>query len=604
MRGLRLCTLALGLGLAPPAAANDEDVGFLTRTLQSYLSDAGREVRIRGFEGALSSRATIEQMTIADAQGVWITLSGLVLDWDRGALLSRRLEINDLSAARIEIARPPLAEPPGPDLPGATARPAFALPELPVTIRIGQLRALEVVLGAPILGTQAELTLQGTARLEGGAGRAIFEAQRTDGALGRFVVAGGFDNPSRVLDLEVTLAEGPDGIAAGLLGIPDRPALDLRFQGRDPIAEFRADLRLATAGVERIAGRATFLDRSPQGSALEGAVVRLDLGGDLRPLLAPDLHGFFGAEARLVAEGQRDDDGAIRLSDLTATTRALTLQGRTDLDPDGRPRLIDLALTIADPSGGAVVLPGTEGQGRIAGADLAVAFDADRGPDWSVLGRVTDLSLPDLALAEVVLDARGRLGQDQGPLFDGVFEFASTGIRAQDPALQSALGAEIYGLLSLTAPGGGAPVALNGFSVEGQTISLSGQGALDGLTFDGFLEAEAPALAPFSGLAGRTLGGAALASLRGRLSPLTGAFDIDARLATTDLALGIPEADNLLAGTAAIDLSAACTTEGTDLRRLSVQAGTLDLGASGRIVPGASALDARLRLSDLTRLGT
>ena len=38
------------------ASANEEDIGFITRILQDQLSDAGREVRIIGFEGALSSR--------------------------------------------------------------------------------------------------------------------------------------------------------------------------------------------------------------------------------------------------------------------------------------------------------------------------------------------------------------------------------------------------------------------------------------------------------------------------------------------------------------------------------------------------------------------
>lgn len=609
LRLLRAALLALAVLLALPASANPEDdVDFLTRTLQSLLSDAGREVRIRGFEGALSSRATITELTISDSRGVWLVMRGLVLDWDRAALFSRRVEVNELAAELIEIRRAPAAAD-GPDLPSPTARAPFALPELPVSIRVGGLRAERVALGADLLGEAAAFRLDGAVALEGGQGEARIEALRIDGGDGRFTIRGGFDNASRVLDLDIALAEGPGGIAAGLLGIPDRPAIALEARGRDPIAAFRADLSLATDGRERLAGQATFLDTSPEGRALDGAVFRLDVGGDLRPLLAPDLHGFFGADTRLVAEGSRSDTGEIRLAELAATTRAFSLQGRADLTAQGLPQLIDLNLQIADDGGAPVVLPGTQGQGRLAGANLMVSFDAATSPDWTVLGRIDGLTLPQLALDEVVLDARGVLGAGEGadggggPVFDGVFEFAALGITAADPAVQAALGPEVYGLVSLHAPGGGAPLELAGMAVEGQAWAFTGQGALDGLAFDGFLEAEVPDLTPFSGLAGRPLGGAALATLRGQVNPLTGAFDVAAELATTDLRLDLPEADNLLAGRAAIEVSARRDTEGTVLRRLSVQAGTLGLGAEGRIDGASADLTARLRLSDLGRLG-
>ena len=39
------------------ASAQEDDKGFLTRTIQDALSGAGRTVSIDGFAGALSSRA-------------------------------------------------------------------------------------------------------------------------------------------------------------------------------------------------------------------------------------------------------------------------------------------------------------------------------------------------------------------------------------------------------------------------------------------------------------------------------------------------------------------------------------------------------------------
>lgn len=608
MRGWRRILAALAMPLmvvlASPAPANEDDEGFLTRTLQGFLSDAGREVRIRGFEGALSSRATMRELTIADDQGVWLVLRDVVLDWDRAALFRRRVEVNELGAARIELLRLPASEAAGPALPSATARPAFALPELPVAIRIGRVRAGTVALGAPVLGEAAELTLDGSVRLEGGEGRAQFEARRTDGAEGRFVLQGSFDNASRRLVLDLDLSEGPAGIAAKALRIPDHPALALTVRGDDPIEAFRADVRLATDGRDRVTGAVTFIDTTPDSDLTAGALFRLDLGGDLRPLLARDLHPFFGPDSRLTAEGSRDEDGAIALRELRATTRALTLAGRADLGPDGLPRLIDLRLDLAEPGGGPVVLPGTSGEGRLRRAALAVAFDAARGPDWNVLGRIDDFGLPGLDVAAVNLDATGRIGLDgTGPVFEGRFEFGAEGLAADDPDLQQALGTEVWGVLALTAPGGGAPLDLSAFALEAGNVGLSGQGVLDGLAFEGVLELEAADLGRFSGLAGRRLGGAALVNLDGRLHPLTGALDLVARLETTDLSIDQREADALLAGRAGIGLSVRRDTEGTELRSLTVQAGTLGLSAQGTLAPGASDLAARLRLSALSALG-
>ena len=60
--------------------AQDDDRTFLEGLIEDNLSAAGREVRVIGFAGALSSRATLQQMTIADDQGVWLTLNNAVLD--------------------------------------------------------------------------------------------------------------------------------------------------------------------------------------------------------------------------------------------------------------------------------------------------------------------------------------------------------------------------------------------------------------------------------------------------------------------------------------------------------------------------------------------
>lgn len=613
-RGLTRLALPLVLvaALAGPALPSaEEDEGVLARLLQTLLSDAGRDVRIRGFEGALSSRATIREISIADAEGVWITLSDVVIDWNRAALLDRRIEVNELGARRVDLMRAPTSAPDD-TLPSATARADFALPELPVSVRIGEVRADLVHLGAPVLGQVAEVTLAGSMQLAGGQGETRFEARRTDGTEGEFQIHGSFDNTSRILALDMTLSEGPAGIAATLLGIPDRPALGLVVQGNGPISTFEAGIALSSDGQPRVAGRFALVDETPDTGVLDGGGFSLDIEGNLRPLLAPDLHAFFGETSSLRARGQRSDSGEITLPELAISTEAMELGGSAALSAQGVPQRVNLTARVGHASGEAVLLPGTSGA-RLQGAELLIGFDAAEGPDWSVRARLDQFSLPDLRMVSTVLDGRGRFDpSDQGresgdsdplPVLEGVFEFAAEGIEASDPGVQQALGASVFGLASLSWSGGGAPIALTGLAFEGETVSLTAHGQIDGLSFDGFVEFEAPDLGAFSGIAGRPLGGHALASFDGRVNPFTGAMDIEADLSTRNLTLDIPEADVFLAGQSVISVSLARDTEGTVLRALSLQAGTAEVFAQGTARPGDISLSGRMAVTDLARLG-
>jgi translocation and assembly module TamB len=275
--------------LAPPAMAQDEDGGgFLERTLENSLSGAGRDVTITGFKGALSSQATLDEMAIADADGVWLRLSDVTLDWTRSALLRGRVEVDRLAAREIVLLRPPL---PAPGLsPGMAQAQPFTLPELPVSVRVDALEAETIVLGAPVLGEEVRMTLSGALSLGGGTASARITAKRLDGGRGAFVLDAGFDNESRVLALDLSLDEGPGGIAASLLGLPGDPALALSVKGKAPLDAYAADIRLATDGADRLTGRVTLAGDEAGGTRFEA-----QLDGDLTPSSGP----FSAAAARL-----------------------------------------------------------------------------------------------------------------------------------------------------------------------------------------------------------------------------------------------------------------------------------------------------------------
>ena len=75
----------------------------------------------------------------------------------------------DPRARPLELARRPVAVNDGPQ----PATSDFALPELPVSINIGEISAASLVLGETVLGVPAELRLEGRGQLEGGTARLV-----------------------------------------------------------------------------------------------------------------------------------------------------------------------------------------------------------------------------------------------------------------------------------------------------------------------------------------------------------------------------------------------------------------------------------------------
>ena len=201
----------------------DADKSYLTTLIEDNLSGASREVNIIGFQGALSSAASLDALTVADEDGIWLTLEGVVLEWNRSALLRGRIDVQSLSAQRIIVARAPITQDAGP-APEATA---FSLPDLPAGIQLDQLDIAEIILGEAFLGEEIALSLTGNASLAGGEGSAVVTATRLGEKTGRFAIDGSYGNVSRQLALDLNIAEGPDGIAAKLMGLPGQPSTDL-----------------------------------------------------------------------------------------------------------------------------------------------------------------------------------------------------------------------------------------------------------------------------------------------------------------------------------------------------------------------------------------
>lgn len=592
---MRRVLILLWLCLAPFAAlAQDEDKGLITRFLEDSLSGFGREVQIDGFRGALSSRVSMERLTIADADGVWLTLTDAVLDWNRAAVLAGRIEIDTLSASQITLDRWPTGQT-GPQAEAGE----FALPDLPVSIDIAQIRADQVQIGPAITGGPALLALDGAMTLAEGAGTARLDITRQDGPGGEFALTAGYDNNSHQLAIDLLLQEDPDGLVASLLALPGQPSVRLSLRGDAPIDAYAADLVLDTDGVERLRGRLESRALTDADAALRR--ISVDLGGDMAPLFLPEYAGFFGPKVALAGTVGFFEDGRIALDQLTLTTAAMDLRGQLALAPSGVPERFDLWATLNAGGDAPLLLPLTGPDTFVQGARLRATFDAAQGSDWTLNGVVSGFERDGTRLDSAVLDASGQITTDSPEQVTGRLMLAAEGLGLSDPALTQALGQQIN-LQTGFDWVNGAPLNVTDMVLTADGLRLAGSGQVTGLsddaTLSGRFEAEAPDLTRFSALAGRPVAGALRAELLGTYTLLGGAFDLTLNGTGQDLALDLPAVDRNITGPSRLTLSARRDTEGTLLRELLVTSGTSEITAAGMISSTEADLGFAANLAD------
>ncbi len=605
MRGFMHMVWATALwclsALAVTAQETDKD--FLTRTIQDALSGAGRAVSIDGFRGALSSSASFDQMTIADDEGVWVTLSEVTLVWTRSALLRGRLEVDTLSAKRLDLPRLPKTQETE-TLPDAEAKP-FSLPDLPVSVNIADFSVEQIHLGAPILGEAAQLNIKASAQLSDTQGDIDFVASRTDGREGVFEIKANLNRTDNVLDLLLNLREQEDGIAARLLNLPGHPDVEMRVRGSGPIDAFATDVRIATEGAERLTGKITIGAQTPRRPApTPDRRILADIGGDITALLAPQYRDFFGTDVGLKVDTLLESSGAIEVSDFALSTLAANLRGQVTLNQDRWPTLIDITGAIANPDGAPTLLPiGVDGA-TVQQVDLRVAYDAADGEAFAADFDLAALSLSSVDIAQATLGFDGILQGNLGSVgqFLADMRFDAQGLELSDAASAQALGNQVTGIAEINYIEG-QPIRINDIDLSGTDYGLTGGVVINGVD-DGLLTRlnavlKADDLSRFSALAGRELDGKTDLALKGVITPLSGAFDLAIRGSTQDVRLGIAQVDAVMTGRTELTLEALRNETGTFLQDVELANDALNLEGRAALRSGQSDAVANFTLKDV-----
>lgn len=591
--------------LAGPLHAQD-DRGVVQGLIEDAVSDLGREVRLIGFEGALNSTATVQSITIADEEGIWLQLDGVTLQWTRSALLSGRLEIGELTAQKIILTRIPQASG-GNDLAAAEATP-FALPELPVSVNIGLIRADRIEVNEAFLGEAVAASLDGTIVLEDGVGNAELALERLDGKEGAFQLDASYSNATRQLALNLLAQEGENGIAARLMNLPGRPSIRLEVAGDAPLDDFAATLALATDGEERFGGEFRLGTIPAENGGQADRSFAMDIAGDVRPLLADRFDPFFGTRSQLALNGVTHGDGRLTLSSLTVGAEQLTLRGSLALGPDYWPERFDLRGSLGSGRADPVTLPVSGDPMTVRAMTLNMVYDSAQGDSWTGRFDIQDLARPGLSVANLHLSGLGTITPGNGPdlgRFTASLIYGADGLALDSPDLSQAMGDTMVGTARL-ARLEGEPLVLQNLTLSGAGLKADGNAIIKGpddrLWTRGELSIEAEDFTRFSGLIGQDLTGHGQISVAGDVQPFDGIVDLVIAAQTTDLGIGIEQVDPLLRGQSDLRFGLERDEAGTRLTALRLRGEALSAEGTADLTATSATATFTARLDDLARV--
>lgn len=564
---------------------------------ETFASSDDMELRIGGLEGRIPFDMTVRDVTLADADGVWLDVDRARFAWRPFALATGVLSIEMVDVDSVDIARLP-ESPPAEDSGGG------GLPVLPFEIVLDRLSVARIALAEPVIGAPAAVSVEGDARLgDPSDGLSMrLDVDRIDGVAGRIAARLGYRPEDQYLDLDVSIDEPEGGLVSRLSDLPGVPPLHLDVAGAGPIDNWSATIDLRAGDRGGATGTATVERRAVDGGGA-GRALALDLSADIAGLLQPAYAPLAEGRTTLAARILFADDGPISIGSLEALTAAGWVSVSGTLDPQSGAAALTYEVVAGEARRFAAVLPveavwhGIELSGRINHS----ASDSD--VSGALVGEGLAIDGNAIASLDVSMSAHA-----QGPVDDTGTPIAVT-VQGQAAGLIPA--DSTYS----QAAGETARLTLNGvatragrFEADELRLVLGAgeilwQGLVDATGFEGVLTASQVDLANFAGLAGLDLRG--IATLKADVS---GTFDGSIVSATLDggaegFASGIAQLDGALGKSFTITGGAERADDGSfAFNDLVFSGAALKITADGSADRRTADVTADIDLPDLEKL--
>jgi translocation and assembly module TamB len=583
-----LATLLIGIIVV---FSQDNERSALIQYVEEQISSPSYQIRLNGIEGSLSSDVSLQSITIADEEGVWLEITKPRLIWTRSALLTGRLVVDTLEAEHIDFIRRPLPE----EASRSPESSAFQVPELPVAVIFEKLDLPSVKFGRDVFDLAATASVDGNFVLDEGSVDLDLLINRTDETQGELKALVKYNGPAKTLALDINLKEPENGILASALGLPGKPPVSLAIIGDAPLSELDVGMSFDVDNTRILNGIVSLRDEA------EGLSAKLSLSGPLGKLLPPDQRALFGDASDLTAELVVLKGGGIHLKQSNLESGAVQLTASAQTTADGFLSALAVKGGLTRSGGARIVIPSQNGDQTIQSANIDVDYDAMRQNTWGGKFTINDFVSSDIALGSVEIDAFGTiLNADEKDAREISFDIngAIKQILAKDEAVTEALGREI----DLQFDGdwrSGQPLQITRLNVLGETYKVLANGLYSSNTFDGQISAEAENLDSFSAITNQRLNGSVVLSALGKIEPFSGAFDLKLNGKAQSVETGTARLDKLLIGSTELNGGVARNIDGLVFQGLNLSNKQMSALINGQVASDAADLITTAKINDL-----
>jgi translocation and assembly module TamB len=296
------------------------------RTLAKLVSPSG--VSVKGLGGFIPTDLKVERVELSDKDGIWLSLDDVRVSWSFWSLLSGRVRVEQVKAAKVDVLRPPL-----PDAEAAKEEAVKKKFGIPVGVDLGVLSVDDLHVGAPLGGVDSHWKLAGSGVLsaDGSASALKLDMNRTDGPAARLAVDVGFDFTRFSIDGTIVAEESTKGgVVAALIGRPDLEGMSVKLIAKGDRNQGTAEL-VSGAGDAVTSNGGIRWQREGDATAVS---VNLSLVGPGLP--DSPVARLLRAPATLTAEATFDDAGllVVKQSALKVGPAQLDATARYDTKAD------------------------------------------------------------------------------------------------------------------------------------------------------------------------------------------------------------------------------------------------------------------------------
>ena len=367
----------------------DSGRALLVSEIESAVNDPdGLTIELGSLEGNILGDFSIVNVRLRDAQGEWLRIEDIQGSWSPFELLSGTLDINAITAARLELDRQPVLPPSEEETESAPG-----LPALPVNIRLSRFEIAEIIIAEPVVGQAADLSLlvNLNAKIDDVIHSEIrLSEQGSDGGLNGSV---DFDPAKETLAVDVRLEEPEGGLISRLLALPGYPAITASIVGEGSLNGWSGQL-------EASAGRIFEADFAIKTEGGEKIRIDLDGGAALDQSLAADIPLVDDSRISIAAALVYDTETTeVTLTSADVENAVLQVSASGTVNPADEAVKLSLTTTLRDTAEvNKLMAPAAISGGTIT-LDLDGTFDAMTA---NALVKATELDIEDsLAAREV-----------------------------------------------------------------------------------------------------------------------------------------------------------------------------------------------------------